>query len=101
MYRTFPGTPPPAKLTQFFNQQLYELLLGERLFDPSFQTEELGLSTEESHLIQILELFGGFPLDLLRAGEYSPRWFTDSGAFSFRSLCKVSPLRSALQANSN
>jgi serine/threonine-protein kinase SRPK3 len=55
------------------------LLSGERLFDPSFQTEELGLSMEESHLIQIIELFGTFPLDLLNAGEYSSKWFSESG----------------------
>jgi len=63
------------------NTQLYEILTGERLFDPSFQTEELGLSIEESHLIQMIELFGGFPLDLLRVGEYSSRWFTEFGTY--------------------
>jgi serine/threonine protein kinase len=67
------------------NKQLYELLSGERLFDPSFQTEELGLSIEESHLIQIIELFGEFPLNLLGAGEYSSRWFTESGTYISRS----------------
>ena len=59
--------------------QLYELLSGERLFDPFFQTEELGLSIEESHLIQMIELFGEFPRQLLATGEYSSRWFTESG----------------------
>lgn len=58
---------------------LYQLLSGECLFDPSFQTEELGLSLEESHLIQIIELLGEFPLDVLVSGEYSSRWFTESG----------------------
>jgi hypothetical protein len=85
MYRKFSRfRAHPAPQANLTNQQLYELLSGERLFDPSFQTEELGLTTEESHLIQIIELFGEFPIDLLRAGEYSSRWFTDSGAFSFR-----------------
>jgi serine/threonine-protein kinase SRPK3 len=62
-----------------FDVQLYELLSGEPLFDPFFQTEELGLSIEESHIIQIIEIFGDFPRELLAAGEYSSRWFTESG----------------------
>ena len=65
----------------YLDIQLYELLSGERLFDPFFQTEELGLSIEESHLIQIIEIFGEFPRQLLAAGEYSSRWFAESGTF--------------------
>lgn len=58
---------------------LYELLSGKRLFDPFFLTEELGLSMEESHLIQIIEIFGEFPRQLLAAVDHSSRWFTESG----------------------
>ncbi|RDB20699.1 Serine/threonine-protein kinase SKY1 [Hypsizygus marmoreus] len=58
---------------------IYELLAGDSLFDPLFQTVELDLTPEESHLIQIIELFGQFPPDLLSIGEYSHRWFTDTG----------------------
>ena len=72
--RKCPRTDSITKISQ-----LYEVLSGERLFDPSFQTEELGLTMEESHLIQIIELFGAFPLDLLNAGRYSSRWFSESG----------------------
>lgn len=59
--------------------QLFELLAGESLFDPYFQTHELGLSSDESHLIQIIELLGAFPADVLRVGEYSERWFKEDG----------------------
>lgn len=58
---------------------LFELLTGEALFDPQFQTVELGLSSDESHLIQIIELFGTFPLDMVLSGKYSQRWFTQEG----------------------
>jgi hypothetical protein len=58
---------------------LYELLAGEPLFDPSFQTQDLGLSLEESHLIQIIELLGPFPTEVLAVGEYSKRWFKEDG----------------------
>ncbi|KAG7091548.1 hypothetical protein E1B28_010577 [Marasmius oreades] len=59
---------------------LYELLTGESLFDPFFQTVELGLAPEESHLIQIIELVGDLPLDLLRAGKYTRKWFDEDGS---------------------
>lgn len=59
--------------------QVYELLTGEALFDPFFQTAELGLSPEESHLIQMTELLGQIPEELVRAGEHSGRWFNESG----------------------
>ena len=59
--------------------QLFELLTGEALFDPQFQTVELGLSSDESHLIQIIELFGTFPLNMVLSGRYSQRWFTQEG----------------------
>ncbi|KAF9464001.1 kinase-like domain-containing protein [Collybia nuda] len=58
---------------------LYELLTGESLFDPYFQTHDLGLSPDESHLIQIIELLGELPQDVLSAGEYSERWFNQDG----------------------
>ena len=59
--------------------QLFELLTGEALFDPQFQTVELGLSSDESHLIQMIELFGTFPLNMVLSGRYSQRWFTQEG----------------------
>lgn len=63
---------------------IYELLMGEPLFDPSFQTVECGLSTDESHLIQMIEMlpvdgFLGFPEDLVRRGRDSERWFKADG----------------------
>ncbi|KAK7025964.1 hypothetical protein VNI00_015793 [Paramarasmius palmivorus] len=58
---------------------LYELLTGESLFDPLFQTEDLGLTTEESHIIQIVEMVGEFPRDLLISGKHSTRWFHEDG----------------------
>ncbi|ESK83495.1 serine kinase [Moniliophthora roreri MCA 2997] len=58
---------------------LYELLTGESLFDPSFQTDDLGLTPEESHIIQMIEMVGEFPQDLLRSGKHSSCWFRDDG----------------------
>ncbi|KAF5372690.1 hypothetical protein D9615_009877 [Tricholomella constricta] len=59
---------------------IYELLAGERLFDPEFQTLDLGLTPEESHLIQMIEILGPFPLDMLNACPDAHLWFTESGS---------------------
>jgi len=58
---------------------LLELLTGDALFDPTFQTSELDITKEESHLIQMIELFGEIPHDLIQGGKYSHRWFTAQG----------------------
>ncbi|KAF9553634.1 kinase-like protein [Agrocybe pediades] len=58
---------------------LFELLTGEALFDPIFQTKELGITKEESHLIQMIELFGEMPVDVIKAGRFSGHWFTTDG----------------------
>ena len=62
-----------------FCLQLFELLTGDALFDPIFQTSELHITNEESHLIQMIELFGDMPHDLVHVGTYSSRWFTTEG----------------------
>lgn len=59
--------------------QLFELLTGESLFDPAFQTDELDISEVESHLIQMIELLGDVPATLIHAGNSSRRWFTEDG----------------------
>ncbi|KDR69734.1 hypothetical protein GALMADRAFT_77163 [Galerina marginata CBS 339.88] len=59
---------------------LFELLTGEALFDPEFQTDELDISREESHLIQMIELFGNMPTDMVKSGQFSREWFTEDGA---------------------
>lgn len=58
---------------------IYELLAGESLFDPQFQTLDLGLTPEESHLIQMIEILGPFPPDMLKACPHADQWFTDTG----------------------
>ncbi|KAE9402707.1 kinase-like protein [Gymnopus androsaceus JB14] len=58
----------------------YELITGESLFDPVFQTVELGLTPEESHLIQIIELLGQFPRDTVKAGKNGRKWFQEDGS---------------------
>ncbi|KAF8953644.1 kinase-like domain-containing protein [Flammula alnicola] len=59
---------------------LFELLTGEALFDPEFQTLELNISRKESHLIQMIELFGEMPAELVKPGKLSGQWFTEDGA---------------------
>ncbi|KIM36903.1 hypothetical protein M413DRAFT_424015 [Hebeloma cylindrosporum] len=59
---------------------IFELLTSEALFDPAFQTVELGITPEESHLIQMIEVFGELPLDVIRMGKLSDQWFTRDGA---------------------
>lgn len=59
--------------------QLFELLTGESLFDPTFQTDELDISKDESHLIQMIELLGDVPVSLIHAGNSSRKWFTEDG----------------------
>lgn len=39
------------------------------------------MTNEESHLIQMVELFGEMPHDLLQVGKHSNRWFTAEGAY--------------------
>lgn len=58
--------------------QLFELT-GDSLFDPIFQTDELDISPEESHIIQMIELLGDVPLSLIREGKSSGKWFTEDG----------------------
>lgn len=70
--------------------KVYELLTGETLFDPFFQTVELGLTPEESHLIQMIEIMGAFPKDLLDRGTRSRKWFNEEGS-SFVDLTISSP----------
>ena len=83
--------PPQTDSIDFFfffiYIQLFELLTGDALFDPPFQTLELDITKEESHLIQMIELFGEIPHDLIHAGKYSHRWFTPEGKqYSFFSF---------------
>lgn len=80
---------------------IYELLMGEPLFDPSFQTVECGLSTDESHLIQMIEMlhvdgFLGFPEDLVRRGRDSERWFTADGTLRLETTYYPVSLRDIL-----
>ncbi|KAK0228272.1 kinase-like domain-containing protein [Armillaria fumosa] len=80
---------------------IYELLMGEPLFDPSFQTVECGLSTDESHLIQIIEMlsvdgFFGFPKDLVRRGRDSERWFKADGTLRLETTYYPVSLRDIL-----
>ncbi|KAK0197408.1 kinase-like domain-containing protein [Armillaria mellea] len=80
---------------------IYELLMGEPLFDPSFQTVECGLSTDESHLIQMIEMlhvdgFLGFPEDLIRRGRDSERWFTADGTLRLETTYYPVSLRDIL-----
>ncbi|KAK0441149.1 kinase-like domain-containing protein [Desarmillaria tabescens] len=80
---------------------IYELLMGEPLFDPSFQTVECGLSTDESHLIQMIEMlsldgFLGFPEDLVRRGRDSERWFSADGTLRLETTYYPVTLRDIL-----
>lgn len=61
--------------------QVFELLTGDALFDRAFQTVELGITPEESHLIQMIEIFGKISPDIIRAGKFSDQWFTKDGEF--------------------
>ncbi|KAK0483343.1 kinase-like domain-containing protein [Armillaria novae-zelandiae] len=80
---------------------IYELLMGEPLFDPSFQTVECGLSTDESHLIQMIEMLSvdrvlGFPEDLVRRGKDSERWFKADGTLRLETTYYPVSLRDIL-----
>jgi len=55
------------------------LLTGESLFDPIFQTAELNVSEEGPHLVQMIELLGEMPKDLISTGNSSEKWFTKDG----------------------
>lgn len=59
-------------------------MTGEPLFDPIFQTAELEISEEESHIIQMIELLGEMPKDLISRGNLSGKWFTEDGKISSR-----------------
>ncbi|KAJ3504224.1 hypothetical protein NLJ89_g8048 [Agrocybe chaxingu] len=76
---------------------LFELLTGEPLFDLGFQTRELDISRKESHLIQMIELCGEIPKELVRAGRLSDRWFTEDGCLRIETTFYPVSLRSVLQ----
>ncbi|KAG5641347.1 hypothetical protein DXG03_005453 [Asterophora parasitica] len=101
-----PGAPhEPSADIWALGCLVYELLAGERLFDPEFQTLDLGLTAEESHLIQIIEILGPFPLDMLKAYPHSDQWFTDTGTMridtTFYPVALGDILRERIQPDDN
>ncbi|KAG5650858.1 hypothetical protein H0H81_010738 [Sphagnurus paluster] len=76
---------------------LYELLAGEQLFDPEFQTFDLRLTVEESHLIQMVEVFGPFQQDMLNACPNAGQWFTEHGAMRLETSYYPSTLEAILR----
>ncbi|KAF8920309.1 kinase-like domain-containing protein [Mucidula mucida] len=72
---------------------IYLLLTGELLFDPGFQCADLGLTPDESHIIQMIEMLGDFPEDLVRRGTESKKWFHPDGTpilQTYKSCCGLS-----------
>ncbi|KAF8058511.1 kinase-like domain-containing protein [Lyophyllum atratum] len=77
---------------------IYELLTGESLFDPQFQTLDLGLTSEESHLIQMIEIFGPFHPEMLDACPKADQWFTDTCTLRIETTYYPVTLETILQA---
>ena len=44
---------------------------------------DLGLSPDESHVIQMIELLGDFPREFIAHGVESSKWFGPDGVFPF------------------
>ena len=57
----------------------FELATEDYLFDPRAGTlgQRGGWTADEDHLAQCIELLGPIPADLVRAGKYSTKFFTE------------------------
>lgn len=69
--------------TDHWAAQIFELMQGKVLFNGKASPTG-AWSEEEDQLAQMIELFGHLPLDFLRQGKYTTRYFTDEGTCPHR-----------------
>ncbi|GLB38086.1 putative spliceosomal complex assembly [Lyophyllum shimeji] len=81
-----------------YGMRIYEVFTGESLFDPQFQTLDLGLTPEESHLIQMIEILGPFHPDMLDVCPNAHQWFTETGTLRIDTTYYPVSLKSILHA---
>lgn len=58
------------------NQQVFELITGDYLFDPQSGTK---YGKDDDHIAQIIELLGAFPKELWKPGRWSQEIFNKRG----------------------
>lgn len=58
--------------------------MGKLLFNPWWKLEGQKLIAPESHILQILEMFGKIPKDMQERGKFSKRYFDDVGECNFK-----------------
>ncbi len=61
-----------------FAAEIFELLQGHLMFNPT-ANEKGGWTAVDSHLAQMMDLFGPVPLEMLRKGIHSSRYFDEDG----------------------
>ncbi|KAI0073218.1 kinase-like protein [Panus rudis PR-1116 ss-1] len=62
-----------------FGCLMYEFARGAALFDPTWQNNETGMDTTQTHLAQIAGLLGEFPVEFLKQGKKTPDYFDTNG----------------------
>ena len=60
---------------------MYEFARGAVLFDPTWKNEETGMDPVETHLAQMVAVFGPFPQSFLTTGRKARDYFDDMGTF--------------------
>ena len=61
---------------------MYEFARGAVLFDPTWKNEETGMNTVETHLAQMVAVFGPFPQSFLATGRRVTDYFDETGTSS-------------------
>lgn len=59
------------------------MAMGKPLFNPWWKLEERKLIAPESHILQIIEMFGEIPKDMQERGKFAERYF-DAGECNFK-----------------
>ncbi|EPS94311.1 hypothetical protein FOMPIDRAFT_1134622 [Fomitopsis schrenkii] len=64
-----------------FGCLMYEFARGAVLFDPSWKNEETSMDFVETHLAQIVSVFGPFPPSFIAEGRKAREYFDETGTF--------------------
>lgn len=62
--------------------------MGKPLINPWWKLEERKISAPESHILQIIEMFGEIPKDMQESGKFAERYFDDAGKQNVNHQCR-------------
>lgn len=60
------------------------MAMEKLIFNPWWNLEEWKLIAPESHILQIIEIFGEIPKDLQEREKFAERYFDDAGEWNFK-----------------